>query len=530
MTQTNDILIEKDKHFSESLFWKGQRQFYHEKGIDAWAGEVPFYITSNPFIANSYAMMVIRFIQDWVRKFPEKAQQPFYIIELGAGSGQFSYYMIKTIDKLLQQFNLGHIQLCYIITDFTDNNVKFWQQHQQLKPFVEKELLDFALFDIEKDQQIVTTEHGIKLEPNSCDNPLIVLANYLFDSIINDIFEVKQGSIYQSTVTLSTSQENIENDQPKQWQEVKVSHNETPCNENYYQNELLDKVLNSYRNDLKNTYLLYPIGCLRGLENLKAISKGQLLLISSDKGYVSTYELDESSYPELDFHGSFSLMVNYHAISRYFELQDGDLVLQSPRDGLTTGVFSCGFKLADLPETSFQLQHAVENFSPTDFFNYYELINSIADEADLKLLASTLCLSHWDPFIFEEMSERLAELFDQEDTEIIDYILDNIDHIVENFYFVPECDDIFFSIGLIYYSIDHFDEAIQHYNMSKKYFKPGFEILYNLGLSYYYKEDYEKAVQNLSEALTQKPKDSEVRNLLRSSKQKLAAHKSEQVN
>ncbi len=513
------IVIDENKPFSQSLFWQGQRAFYHEKGIEAWAGEVPFYITSNPFIGNSYAKIVLRFLQDWTKKHPDSVNHPFYIIELGAGSGQFSFYVLNVLSKLLKTFNLEHLAVHYIITDFTENNIKFWQQHERLKPFVKSKLVDFALFDIEKDETITTINHQFKLTPNSSHNPVMVFANYLFDSIINDIFEVKNGTISESLVTLSTTEKNVENNTPKDWQKVKIDHKQQSITDNHYSDHLLNQTLDAYKQDLEDSYMLFPTGCLKGLQNLKKIANDKLLLVSSDKGYTTTFELDEQDFPELDFHGSFSLMVNFHAIERFFKLSNGDAFIQSPRDGLTTCVFSSGFKLDELTETSYLLKSSVEGFSPSDFFNFYELIDTIHDEAELKLLASTLCLSHWDPFIFEQIGERLAELFDEENTEIIDYVVDNIPSIVDNFYFVPGCDDIFFSLGLMMYAIDHYDEAIKYYKMSEKYFKPEFEILYNHGLSYYYSKNYKQAIDYLTQAGALKPKDREIQNLLRSSKQ-----------
>ena len=53
------IAIETQKRLSESWVWKVQREYFDRVGVDAWANNVPHFITCNPFIANAYAEMAI---------------------------------------------------------------------------------------------------------------------------------------------------------------------------------------------------------------------------------------------------------------------------------------------------------------------------------------------------------------------------------------------------------------------------------------------------------------------------------------
>ena len=135
---TSTVVIEKDKKFSESCLWALQREYFHTEGIDAWVNQVPFYVTSNPFLANCYAHIIVRLAQDWIRKHPGAEQEPFYILELGTGSGRLSYYIMKKIEKLQQQLRLEHIKFRYIMTDFTESNLKYWDSHPALQHFLER--------------------------------------------------------------------------------------------------------------------------------------------------------------------------------------------------------------------------------------------------------------------------------------------------------------------------------------------------------------------------------------------------------
>ena len=166
----SQIIIEENQRFSQSQLWQAQREFYDKKGVEAWAGDVPFYITSNPFIANCYAEIIIRFIQDWCHLHPEAKQEPFYIFELGTGSGKFSFYTLKKIMELRDQLKLKDISIHYIMSDFTENNIKFWENHTALQSYVSQGVLDFSVFDLENDTSISLYKSGAILKPGSVKN------------------------------------------------------------------------------------------------------------------------------------------------------------------------------------------------------------------------------------------------------------------------------------------------------------------------------------------------------------------------
>ena len=93
----DEVILQQDMPLSKSWLWDMQHEFFEREGINAWVNQVPFYITSNPYIANSYANIIIRFMQDRVKRGSYNPLEPFYIIELGAGSGKFSFYIIKRL-------------------------------------------------------------------------------------------------------------------------------------------------------------------------------------------------------------------------------------------------------------------------------------------------------------------------------------------------------------------------------------------------------------------------------------------------
>ena len=70
---------------------------------------------------------------DKTGKMSLDTSEPLYIVELGAGSGKFSYYMLKALEEMSSvcEFPLGKI--VFVMTDFTENNFNFWRDHPALK-------------------------------------------------------------------------------------------------------------------------------------------------------------------------------------------------------------------------------------------------------------------------------------------------------------------------------------------------------------------------------------------------------------
>ena len=89
--------------------------FYDRKGIESWSqGVVPHFITCNAFIGKAYAKVLQGFIRDAVcgGRVALDSSQPLYIIELGTGSGKFSYYMLKALEEMSATLDFPISKVC----------------------------------------------------------------------------------------------------------------------------------------------------------------------------------------------------------------------------------------------------------------------------------------------------------------------------------------------------------------------------------------------------------------------------------
>ena len=348
MKNTELHTLDKDIRFSDTTIWACQRDFYESEGISAWANQVPFYITSNPFIALTYAKIALGFIRDWISKHPETKQHPFYLLELGTGSGRFSYLFVKTLLELIESLQLTEIKFCYVMSDFTRNNLEYWEGHVALKPYIEAGLVDFAIYDMGCDAPISLERKGICLTPEILINPITVVANYIFDTIVQDAFTLDKAILHELLYTLETDEDNIKNNKPVDMKKIQISNTMREIKSDYYNDPQLDAILEDYKKTLPTTNFLIPIGAIRVIQYVKKISNDRFFILSADKGYTDIDEFNGLGNPSTVFHvNCFSMMVNFHAISEYVKNCGGDSYVQSTRKSIQSAVFVSGCAFND---------------------------------------------------------------------------------------------------------------------------------------------------------------------------------------
>lgn len=514
MADEDNILIENQVRFSESCLWKMQREYFDKQGINAWVSQVPFYVTSNPFIAKCYAKITLSFIQDWISKYPQAKRYPFYILELGTGSGRFSYYVLKTLASLVKELNMKDITFCYIMSDFTSHNLEYYQQHPALKVFIEQGCLDFAIYNMENQKPICTYHQKFTLNPETLINPLLVYANYIFDSTSQDAFKINQGQLYESLLSIATHSDNIQQGQLVNFENVHTYFTDNPITLPYYQDPVLNQILVNYQQALHNSHLLFPIGGLQSLKALRQLANDRLFVISSDKGHSELKNLENLGPPSLSFHGSFSLMVNFDAIAQYFKLNGGDSVIQSQRKGIKTLVFCSGFQLNQFYKTQQAIHEHIQGFSPADYFNLHQRMSHSIMDYSLDNIASHLQLTGWDPHVYLKINHRIQALLSNGDPTTLAFMAEQMPTLAANYYHMPQSECILFEIGIFFHTIKRYQEAIQYYQQAETYLGPQFSLFYNMALCQYSLGQLATAQENFNLALNIKPESQEARQWL----------------
>lgn len=515
-TQAAGFTLEKRQRLSRSIIWNLQRNFFNQQGIRAWSqGTVPHYITNNSFIASAYAKVVLGFLRDCrsinlinqTSEFPQlDPGQPVYIIELGCGSGRLAFHLLKKLDKFLGRSSRDSAPFKYIMTDFAESNIAYWGAHASLQPLVEQGLLDFARFDAEYDQELKLVHSGITLSRETVSNPIVVIANYFFDSIAQDAFYIEAGQLYEKLITITSAKQEPDLNDPGLLNRIEVTYEQAPAPADYYDDENLNQILRGYRQRLPSTVLLFPhiaLGCIRRLCDL---SGGRLLLISSDKGYIREDALIGRPDPELALHGSFSMMVNYHAIGQYFR-NCGGQVLHTSRHH--ANINACAFLMGDHPggynETQQAYCQAIEECGPDDFYTLKKGIEKHYEDLSLEELTALLRLSGCDSRIFLDAFPALLDLIESASEAMRQELYQTIQQVWDNYYHLGEERDIAFYLAMLLYGMKYYPDAIDYFQRSLDLYGPDASTFYNMAMCRYSLRQLDAALESINQTLILDP-------------------------
>jgi tetratricopeptide (TPR) repeat protein len=479
------VVLEKNAQFSKSLLWEAQRKYFDEAGVNAWSGAVPFYITSNPLIADSYAQVLIRWVQDLLTHHQADPHSPFYIFELGTGSGRFSFMTLRRLMELQRALKIS-AKIVYVMTDFTASNLSFWESHEKLIPFVDKGELDFAIYDMEKDIEIHLIKAGKILKPKDIKNPIALIGNYIFDTVSDDAFYVENGQLYESLISVDAATDNVHEGMPIKLENLGCHFTRQPILGNYYEDPVWNKALESYLGAVKKGGFLLPVGGFKSLDMFRALSNNRLLLISTDKGYAFPYEIEGREDAKLVFHGSFSMTVNFHGIGEYFKALKGDVAFQDSRDSIKTCVYVMGQNFDALPEVKLAIADHIQGFGPGDYFSLHRNLREMKDPPiSMTTLLAQMALCHWDPYVLSCFISRVLTELSKSPKPIIFGFAEGAKKILENIYMMPGVDDYYFNVGLLYHTAEEYSPAIDCYLKSLKTHGEKFATYYNLALCLY---------------------------------------------
>lgn len=500
------FILESKQRLSHSILWKLQRNYFNGHGIRAWnEAVVPHQITNNPWIAGAYAQMVFAWLRDWQSGSEESRldlDQPVYIIELGSGNGRFGYLFLKKLLYLLGCSTLREISIKYVYTDFTEYNLDVLRSHPTLQPQVKAGLVDFARFELEEDTELHLSESGEVLRVGTVRNPIVVLANYVFDGIRQDLFRISGGELQEGLVTISAMQEGADLQNPELVSQVLVNCEYQSTSAEFYDDPAWNRILAGYRERLADTVILFPSAALTGLGNLRKIAADRLLLLSGDKGDVHEQGLSGRDQLHLAIHGSISLMVNYHAIGQYVLGEGGEFLSTSHLHSslkITASLF--GHPAAGHCDTRLAFDEFIEARGPDDFYSLRSSAERDWESMSLQEIVNYVRLSGWDHSVFLGCSAVLMEKAKSAHPTEIQELELMAGKVWENYFPLRETYDVAFHLGMLSMVILRFPLAIEFFQRSLELYGSGAATATNLAISYGNLGRWPEALSQVKQAL-----------------------------
>lgn len=483
---SDDQVLESDVSLSRSVIWELQRQFYVQRGLKAWTEDmVPQFITNNPFIAEIYARIVAGFLFDCIQlegnglEFPSP-RNPLCILELGAGPGKFSYLFLRRLTALLRAKEIPFDSVRYCMTDCSGNVIQAWRSNTYLAEFVELGILDFELLQA---GEMIQSSFVAERKANG---PLVLIANYVFDSLPQDAFVITEGKIFEALVTTVKKGWQGEDSPAGKLSDLQLSFKNVSIPPNRYPEQSWNNILELYRSHLSSATVLFPAHALKTLQELSSFTNGRLLVLAADKAI--THEdalLLSQGPPTLEFHASncFSQVVNFDAIGKYFKSVGGEaMVPDKHHSSLSICAFLHGRPGDQFPATGLAYRESQGAFGPDDLFALLAWLNPHMEEMSVPQILAVLRLSQWDPIALMRLFPVLARQLRTVAAERQD-LRNAVLRTWANHYPVSPGENILaFQCGVILLELRFFEDALLMFKTSRRILGPSAATSYNLGL------------------------------------------------
>ncbi|WP_299464704.1 class I SAM-dependent methyltransferase [uncultured Microscilla sp.] len=500
--------------FAQSPIWQLERQYFEEVNLGAWQqNEVPHYITSNPYMAKTYAHMIMGMLRDSLGQ--HDTDEPLYVVELGAGHGRFSFHVLRELSHQLALLGIEQPPLVYVMTDFVEEMLKAWEENPRLQPFVEAGLLDFARFDITKDTALFLRKAHRAIMPGSMRRPLVVTANYLFDCVPQDLFYFDQGQAYQVLTTLKNYDPEATQSAREQLKNIDLEYAYEAIDGARFDNPTVQKVFDKYKDTLQDSHLLFPEAGMQGLERLKALSPYGMLLLTADKGSYMLQDWQQRPAPYLASHGCFSLTVNFHALGQHCQALQGEWLTPTlPPHHINVLALLYLRNPLHYTEVISNYDMQVADFGPEGYYSIKKHIEKQIPDLAAKDLFAYLQLSHYDARLFSQFLPRLHQLAEHLNPRQSFALLHIIAQVWDGYYPLGEALDLAYHISTLLVGLGFAQEAMQFVGFSEELYGTNESNLFMRAFCHYALEQPTEAHEVLQKLLGQNPHHESAKQLM----------------
>ncbi|MBV9580424.1 MAG: SAM-dependent methyltransferase [Chloroflexi bacterium] len=480
-------VLESNATLSESMVWRLQRTFYTDQGIAAWSqSRVPQSVTTSPNIASAYARIVLGFLRDMHAELDPN--EPSYVVELGAGSGRFGYRFLKAFSRLQAERHDVHQRCVYVMTDASPTVLEFWRNNPRLRPFVDSGQLDFAQFDVLDPSPLRLLAGGVTLGDGPSRNPVIVIANYIFDSIPQDAISIEDGQLYTNRVTLSASSPHLDLTAPDSKVRIGInfSTDSAPLDPTDEPDPVLRDTLEAYREQLNHTTVLVPRAALACINFFRELGGQRALYLVGDFGDARADELESHGPPGFGANGGFWLAVNFHLLGEYARRRGGRA--RHPRGrhlSLNISMLVFGLVSDSLSSAEQAYADTIDLHGPDELAVVQRALAEHLPNLKLDVMLALLRSANWDPDYLSRCVPALLDVLPSAPDRLRREMLHGIELAWDQYYPIGEADDVPFGLGVLLYSLERYTQALEYFERSLRDFGADPRTTLNLAMTTY---------------------------------------------
>ncbi len=532
--------------FSQSEIWRLQNAYYQKQGPAVWQqNQLPHYIANTPSLVKAYADILVHFVMDGLQNGAIDSELPIYVLELGAGSGRFAIQLLRQLEVIMRQYGLAELQLCYLLSDFSEKNCAFMAAH----PYLQQDLADGRAKVIHYNILAQNAEVDVPVDVTktevidiasvlSCSNPPIVIANYVLDSLPQELVYLHYGELYQGEVAIETGplpddiQSQQEGEQGSQEQSQEKAQAETQL---YYRWQKQPSVahwlnsqpealsadlshqLNYYSTRLHSQPLMLPTGALACLYKLQQSLPQGMLLLSSDFGQNQLSELADLGLPGTWQRQHFSQPVNFHSINLWLDRQQAlARSIKHRGKGLVFNLAITSGTRTAVSNKAWPLTHqACENslldYNPDDFFVIKRSLHGAREVLSEAQQQAYIRLSEYDPKVLALFLPNLLSQGVSVDNRLDWCAL--LSKVWQAYIPIGEQGDFAFQLGLLAIDLSHWSLAKACFISCLHWYGESTAALHNLALCAQATAEDDLAMKTSAYALELTPKDKQVQQL-----------------
>ena len=492
--------VQKKTLFSKSLIWQLNRNFYTEEGMSVWSdAKVPHEITNSSLAATTYAELIYALLKDLESK--NKTDDIVYILELGAGHGRLCYNILNHLENLISSNNGCSTKYCYVLSDIVEENLAFLSNHPQLKKYYEAGQLDIAYFDATVSQELILRQSNKTIANGELDQPILTIANYFFDSIPNELFHFHDKNMFSCSISIDSSIDPVGKSAQDLLGELEMTVHRSEALEPAYKNKIFNEILSQYIQLESDTYILFPKTALECLANISALSKTGLILLTMDKGFKEIQDLTNRAQPDFVTHGSFSLWVNFHALSEFCIKNGGHSFVDSSTNLSIELACLC---FTDEPFEYHHLKQTYRKYSKQlnldDLNSLKKMVYKNMATVNLSELLGLIRLNAYDASIFINALPRIKQLSNKISLKQRSRLKQTIHLVWDKYYAIKKDYDFSYELGGLMYDLGYYTEALDYFNCSLDIFGNKVDVNYNQILCYYQLRQDEMFYKTLEEA------------------------------
>lgn len=381
-------IVESPRPVSQSGLWDLLVDFYRQCGPDAWrSGKVPQRITSNGYLADIYASVTAAFLRDWSRGGGNETP---LILEVGGGSGLFAWLFLNRLTRH-QPSGETVPDFDYLLTDAAASNVTAWRKIPRLRQLVDGGILDLGVLKIGGKIAVETSSSRDWTELELTGRPVVLLANYVLDSVPCDLIRIRDHKMFQELIALERADRQDGDGDDFQGVEPRFESQElfSPYTEHAGVNEVLD----GYRDLQHEACVPVPLQTIAFLETFLR-SDFPFLMLAGDLAYTTPHFEPE---PPLIVSDYVACTVNFHMLGKIFERWGGATRFAQHADSrFSVGAFIKPSQAVDLLLTREAADHGLYHFTPHDAYNIEAALQDHPGALDFPTVCAWLRLARFD--------------------------------------------------------------------------------------------------------------------------------------